>query len=90
LYAELRKTGTFRLDMKAALDVTYNVLKHGPRAPDNFLAAVRYAQSKKGLELDKQQSLAFGIKMAERSYIGDTPPVLDEDSSAYIDASITP
>ena len=90
LYGELRKTGTFGLDMKAALDVAYNVLRHGPRAPDNFLLGVRYALSKKGLELDKQQALAFGIKMAERSFVGEAPPILDEDSSDYIDASITP
>ena len=89
LYAELRKAGTFGLDMKAALETSYNVLRHGPKASENFLQGVRYALSKEGLELSQQQAIEFGIKMAERSYRGEAPPVLNESSNLHAAEALT-
>lgn len=77
LFTTLREKPEFTLDMKTALDVTYNVLKNGPRAPENFLSAYKYAMEKNGLDLDRKQSLAFALRMADRSFIGgDQPPFI--------------
>lgn len=77
LFQTLREKREFSLDMKTALDVSYNVLKSGPRAPDNFLSAYQFATSKDGLDLDRSKALGFAIRMADRSFIGgEKPPVI--------------
>lgn len=76
LYKKLREDRDFGMDIKTALDVTYKVLKHGPRAHDNFMNAYAFAMKDKGLALDRTQALAFALKMAARSHRGKTPPVI--------------
>lgn len=76
LFSGMRTKKEFQLDMKTALDVTYNVLKGGPSAENNFFEGYAYALSEKGLGLSKQEALRFAIKMAKRSYKGSEPPVI--------------
>jgi hypothetical protein len=77
LFRDLRERKDFLLDMKTALEVSYNVLKSGPKAPENFFSAYKYAGAKEGLDLDRRKALAFALKMADRSFIGgSTPPAI--------------
>lgn len=76
LYKKLREDRDFGLDVKSALELTYNILRSGPRAPDNFMNAYAYAMKEKGLGLGRNEALAFAVRMANRSYIGDEPPYI--------------
>lgn len=81
IFKELRERKDFLLDMKTALDISYNVLKNGPRAPENFFKAYAYATGKDGLDLDKHLAIAFALRMADRSYVGgETPPIIHAES----------
>ncbi len=64
----MREKKEFQLDMKTALDMTYNILKSGPNAEKNFFEAFEYALDEKGLGLVKDEALRFAVKMAKRSY----------------------
>ncbi len=75
LFKELRNKPDFGLDMKTSLEVSYNILKNGPRAPENFYSAYKYALHKDGLALSQREALTFALKMAARSYKGEEPPV---------------
>jgi hypothetical protein len=76
LYTKLREDRDFGLDVKTALDISYNILKNGPAAPDNFMAGYAYAMKEKGLSLGRNQALEFALKMAVRSFAGDEPPAI--------------
>ncbi|MGE3680711.1 MAG: hypothetical protein AB7G93_03220 [Bdellovibrionales bacterium] len=74
LFNELRNKREFSLDVKTALEITYNVLKGGPKAPENFFAAYAFATRKEGLDYDHSAALSFAVKMAKRSHVGEEPP----------------
>jgi hypothetical protein len=76
LFKDLRTKREFGLDIKTALQVSYDVLKSGPRAPENFLSAYAYASKKDGLDYDRRQALAFALRMADRSFVGAHPPLV--------------
>ena len=76
LFKELRTKPEFALDVKKSLEIAYNVLKSGPRAPENFFTAYAFAVKKDGLDYNRQQALAFALRMADRSYLDDHPPVV--------------
>jgi hypothetical protein len=76
LYQAMREKKEFQLDMKTALDMTYNILKSGPNAAKNFFEAFEYAMDEKGLGLVKDEALHFAVRMAGRSYRGSAPPLI--------------
>jgi hypothetical protein len=76
LFKELREKKEFSLDIKTALDISYNVLKNGPRAMGNFFDGYKYAMSKEGMSYDHRQAVKFAIKMADRSFVGTQPPIV--------------
>lgn len=73
-YKKLREDRDYSFDIKGALDVSYRVLKNGPRAVENFVNAYQYAIKKDGLDYGRKQALAFALRMASRSFDGDMPP----------------
>jgi hypothetical protein len=75
LYKELRAKPEFGMDVKAALNVTYSILKSGPRAHQNFKSAYEFAKKRDGLDADQRTALTFALEMAQRSFVGDTPPI---------------
>lgn len=75
-YTKMREDHDFSMDIKSALEITYNVLKNGPRAPDNFTTAYAFAMKDKGLALSRSGALEFALKMAARSFKGERPPAL--------------
>lgn len=75
-YTKMREDREFGMDVKTALDITYNVLKNGPRAPDNFMSGYAFAMKDSGLGLGRNGALEFGLKMAARSYSGEKPPAI--------------
>ncbi len=75
LFAALREHPTMSLNVKSSMDVSYRVLQAGPRAPENFLAALKYATEKDGLDASEGDAMAFALKMASRSHLGAAPPV---------------
>ncbi len=75
-YTALRERKDLSLDMKTALDISYNVLKAGPRAVKNFMEAFEFGLSDKGLMMTKDEALSFALRMARRSHVGDAPPVI--------------
>jgi len=75
-FARMREDKEFAMDIKSALDITYNVLKSGPRAADNFFSGFEFAMKESGLGLSHTEALEFGLKMAARSYVGKKPPVV--------------
>lgn len=76
LYGALREKEEFSLDIKTSLDLTYNVLKGGPKAIDNFFSAYEYASKKEGLGFAQDKAMQFALKMAKRSYSGKEPVVI--------------
>ena len=88
LFHDLRERKDLLLDMKTALDVTYNVLKSGPRAPENFFSGYKYATDKNGLNLDQRKALDFALRMADRSFIGgEKPPAIPAPNSEPLNVS---
>ncbi len=85
LYQKLRGEKQYGLDMKISLEVAYNILKSGPRSPENFHKAFAFATE--DLRLDKKKSLEFALLLADRSFIGGKqPPLLQfpSDSSTVV------
>lgn len=76
LFKDLRTKPEFSLDVKKALEVSYNVLQSGPRATENFFSAYAFANKKEGLDYNRQQAMAFALRMASRSYLGEHPPIV--------------
>lgn len=76
LYNNLRNKEQFAFNIKSALDVSYNVLKAGPRAEQNFMEAYEYAIDQQGLGVTKDNAIQFALQMAQRSHRGEEPPVI--------------
>lgn len=76
LYGALREKEEFSLDIKTSLDLTYNILKGGPKAIDNFFSAYDYATKQDGLGYAQDKAMKFALKMAKRSYKGPEPVVI--------------
>lgn len=73
LYERFRDDRTFAMDIKTALETSFNILKNGPRATENFFSAYDFAVAKDGLDMTQGEALNFGLKMASRSYRGERP-----------------
>ncbi len=76
LYERFRDDRTFAMDIRNSLELSYNILKHGPRAADNFFAAYDFAVSEAGLNLTQSASIEFSLRMASRSFKGNEPPLV--------------
>lgn len=50
-----------------ALKLAESVLKFGPMAKDNFITAYRYALSKKGLDISRNEAIEFAKQIASQS-----------------------
>lgn len=76
VYKTLRDREDFSLDIKTSLDLTYNILKGGPKAADNFFSGYEYATKKDGLGYAQDKAMKFAMKMARRSHMGPEPVVI--------------
>lgn len=76
LYERFRDDRTFALDIRNSLELSYNILKYGPRAADNFFAAYDFAVREDGLNLTQGASIEFSLRMASRSFKGSEPPLV--------------
>lgn len=74
LFEQLRTRKDLTLNIKKAMEITPRILQNGPKAKDNFFAAYEFAM--KDLEYDRANALTFGLQLADRSFIGEKPPVL--------------
>ncbi len=79
LYERFREDKAFAVDIKTALETTYGILKHGPRAPDNFFRGYEFAVADNGLGLSQSEAMNFGLRMASRSFRGAEPPLYAKD-----------
>lgn len=70
LFNQLRNDRKYHLDMKTAMEVSYNVLRNGPMGPENFYSGFDFATKKDGLNMSLKPALAFAIQMADRSFVG--------------------
>jgi hypothetical protein len=80
IYKTLRENREFGLDMKFALEISYDVLKSGPLAAPNFLKAYGFAID--DLKLDKKKAIGFALELAGHAYIGSAPPILQYPSNS--------
>jgi hypothetical protein len=76
LYERFRDDRTFAMDIRNSLELSYNILKFGPRAADNFFTAYDFAVSEAGLNLTQGASIEFSLRMASRSFKGNEPPLV--------------
>ncbi len=74
LFSALRERKDLSLDIKTSLRVAEQVLRNGPLGPENFLHG--YELARKTLEFDKHHALDFAINLAGRSFVGDSPPIM--------------
>ncbi len=74
VFQALRERREFSLDVRVALEFTYGILKYGPKSPDNFFAAYKFATGE--LQMDKRKALEFSLNLASHSFIGETPPIM--------------
>lgn len=74
LYEQLRFRKDMTFDVKKAMEIAPRILQSGPKAKDNFFAAYEFAM--KDLEFNRAQALTFGLQLADRSYLGEKPPIL--------------
>jgi hypothetical protein len=83
LFKKLRSDKQYGLDMKLSLEVAYNILKSGPKSPENFHKAFSFAVE--DLRLDKRKSIEFALLLADRSFIGGKePPVLQFPANSSV------
>jgi hypothetical protein len=81
LFQRLRDDRTFAMDIKSALELPYNILRTGPRGPDNFFTGYDFAMLEKdGLGMTHAEAIEVGLRMAHRSYLGSEPPYLPNPS----------
>lgn len=76
LYERFRDDRTFALDIRNSLELSYNILKYGPHAADNFFAAYDFAVKEDGLNLAQGPAVEFSLRMASRSFKGEAPPLV--------------
>ena len=74
LFSTLRERKDLTFDIKTTLQVAHDVLKNGPNAPQNFFEA--YEFSRKEMDFDKKRALDFALKLAGRSYVGSSAPIM--------------
>lgn len=74
LFQELREKKEFRLDVKNALIYSHDILAHGPLASTNFFDA--FALAAKDHELARTDAMEFALRMAARSHVDKSPPIL--------------
>lgn len=74
LFGELRERKDLQLDVKTSLQMSYEILKHGPKAPENFYSAFEFAS--KDFEFNKKDALDFALRLASRSHVGERPPLM--------------
>lgn len=75
VYSALRDDDKFALSVRDALIQSEKVLRHGPRAVDNFIEAYEFAISKSGHAAKSTEALAFAHRMAALSHRGEEPPL---------------
>lgn len=95
VYRALRDKEEFSYDIKSSLDLTYSILKGGPKAIDNFFSAFNYASNKDGLGFAQDKAMKFALKMAGRSFKGKEPVVIpgfdyDQERKLASEAEATP
>lgn len=83
LFGRLRDDRTFAMDIRTALEISYNILRFGPRATDNFFAAYDYAISEPGLSMSHGAAVEFSLRMASRSFKGSQPPLAPDPQAPY-------
>lgn len=76
LYERFRDDRTFAMDIKGAMELSYNILKYGPRAADNFFIGYDFAVANDGLDMSHASAVEFGLRMAGRSFVGSEPPLV--------------
>lgn len=74
---ELRYGKDLNLPLKEAMPILVQVLRHGSRAPDNFLKGYRFALAPEGLEMNPKEALGFAMLMVQRSSQDFPPPVIE-------------
>jgi hypothetical protein len=74
LFRQLRERKDLNLDVKMALQLSHAILKSGPLGPVNFMKAFEFAT--KEFEFDKKKALEFAGRMADRSFVGERPPIM--------------
>lgn len=74
LYEALRFRKDMSFDVKKAMELTPRILQNGPKAKENFFAAYKFAV--KEFEYDRKAAVQFALELADRSYVGEKPPVL--------------
>ena len=74
LFEQLRFRKDMNFDVKKAMELTPRILQNGPKAKNNFFTAYEFAI--KDHEYDRQKAVAFALEMADRSYSGEQPPIL--------------
>jgi hypothetical protein len=80
LYETLRFKKDFNFDVKKAMELTPRILQNGPKAKDNFFSAYEFAL--KDLEYDRRQAVLFALELADRSFVGEKPPLLQFTSKS--------
>ena len=88
LFKSLREKPEFVLDMKSALELTFGILKFGPRSQENFFQAFQFATS--DFKLDKKKALNFAVGLAAHSFIGAQPPIMQTPASDLAGSGETP
>jgi len=73
-FSKLRDSKDYLLDIRGTLRVAEAVLRSGPTAVENFTEAFDFGRQ--DLALDKQNSLQFAMDLSSRSYVGQSPPVM--------------
>ncbi len=84
LYERFRDDRTYAMDIKTALELSYNILRNGPRGPENFFGAYDFAMKEDGLAMSHAQAVEFGLRMAHRSYRGEQPPILPNTNDIVV------
>ncbi len=74
LFKDLREKKEFSLDVKTALIFSHDILQHGPKSAQNFFDAYQFAV--KDHELTKTPALELALKIASRSHVDATPPIM--------------
>lgn len=82
LYEELRYRKDLTLNVRKAMEIAPRILQSGPKAKDNFFAAYEFAM--KDLEYDRAHALTFGLQLADRSYLGEKPPILQFTAEKHL------
>ena len=87
LYEELR-TSPYNLPLNQALSVALQIIRFGPRAPENFTQAYQLARNEEeGLRAQPPEALRFALAMAERSVTSLPPPRAEASAGSAGDST---